>query len=143
MVWEDYEAARRALKAALKNYEAVIAEQEELFRRTQPQAVRPDKERVSGGKNRDVFADYLAKKDHRKIDTRLKEAREICDARLDILHRIETALKASNDPADRVYRLRYLDRLRVRKIARLVNYSEAQVFRILKAIRDFRNDERK
>ena len=48
----------------------------------------------------------------------------------------EQELRASTSVQDKIYKYRYLDRLKVFKIAKLVGYSEPQIYRILKTIRN-------
>ena len=134
MLYLDYEDAKESYKKALGDYEAILAEKEALFRKTQPRAVQFDKEKVKGGKPSNPFESYLVQKEKRRIDERLDEAKKILNERLRLLNEAGKALYESRELEDKVYRMRYVERFRVRRIAKNLNYSEAQVFRILKKI---------
>ena len=43
-------------------------------------------------------------------------------------------LRASNNVEDKIYLLRFIDRVRVFRIAKMIGYSESQVYRILEKI---------
>ena len=134
MIYLDYEAARLRYERARGVVNEILTEQEELFRMTQPGAIRYDKEKVDGGSAPDMFEKYLSKKAELKIDERLDEAREICDGRRHEMKELEDELRASKDARDRIYLLRYVEHVRVYKIASSVHFSEAHVYRILRKI---------
>ena len=50
------------------------------------------------------------------------------------LEMVEKDLRKSKDIRDRIYVCRIIDRMRVRKIRKVVFYSEAQIYRILDSI---------
>ena len=110
-------------------------QKEKLFMITQPSSSKFDKERVSGGATDNTFERYLILKEEKKIDQRLEEVRSILEDRKKLLKLKEEELKESTDIRDMIYRYRYIDKLKVYKIAKLVGYSEAQVYRILDNIK--------
>ena len=102
---------------------------------TQPSAVKFDKEPVGGGITENIFERYLILKEEKKIDQRLEEIKSILDDRERLLKLKEQELRASTDVQDKIYMYRYIDKLKVYKIAKMVGYSEPQIYRILKVIR--------
>ncbi|MBO4769230.1 MAG: hypothetical protein J5563_00410 [Clostridia bacterium] len=70
-----------------------------------------------------------------QLENRIHEARFIMNERKNLYESLLEQLRRSKDVCDMVYRYRYLDRLKVFRIAMNVGYSEAQVYRILKKIR--------
>lgn len=136
MVYLDYEAFKAKYLETQRSFDAILQEKEELFARTQPNAVRFDKERVSGGKIPNPFEDYMIAKEKKQIDQRLAEAKSILDDRERLLRLKEAELRASKAVIDRVYVLRYIERMRVYKIMRKLNYSERQIYRMLETIEE-------
>lgn len=126
-------------------YNRILSEKENLFARTQPQGVSYG-ERVKGGHYVNSFDQYLLEKEKAKIDERLLEVKSMLDDRTQLLKLKEEEIRTSKDPEDKIYCLRYIDRVRVYKIPKIVNYSEAQVYRYLSIIRkniDTAKDDRK
>lgn len=86
---------------------------------------------VDGGTPKNTFEVYLIKKEEQQIDEKLAEIKSILEDREQLLKLKEQELRASNDIKDKIYKYRKLDKMRAYKIARLVGYSERQIYRIL------------
>ena len=136
MIYEIYEEYKNKYYDTQNEYEKVLTEKEKLFMMTQPSSVKFDKEVVSGGITDNTFEKYLILKEEKKIDQRLEEIKSILDDREKLLKLKEQELRASTSVQDKIYKYRYLDKLKVFKIAKLVGYSEPQIYRILKNIRN-------
>ena len=135
MLYAEYEELKRQYKETQRQYNEIINEKEMLFQITQPQAVTTDKEKVSGGSPENKFDQYLILKEQKRIDERIGEAKSILKERDEQLRIKREELRRSKHPLDMVYRMRYIDRLKITKIATHMGYSEAQIYRILKKIR--------
>lgn len=133
MIYEEY---KNKYYETQREYDIILTEKEKLFRMTQPSAIKFDKEVVSGGVVDNMFERYLILKEEKKIDQRLEEIKSILDDRERLLKLKEQELRVSTDVKDKIYKYKYLDKLKVFKIAKLVGYSEPQVYRILKIIRN-------
>ena len=131
MIYEEY---KNKYYETQREYDIILTEKEKLFSITQPSAIKFDKEVVSGGITDNTFEKYLILKEEKKIDQRLKEIKSILDDRKRLLKLKEQELRTSSDVQDKIYMYRYIDKLNVYKIAKLVGYSEPQVYRILKKI---------
>lgn len=136
MIYVIYEEYKNKYYETQKEYDIILNEKEKLFMITQPSAVKFDKEIVSGGTTDNTFDRYLILKEEKKIDQRLNEIKSILDDRERLLKLKEQELRASTSVQDKIYKYRYLDKLKVFKIAKLVGYSEPQIYRILKTIRN-------
>ena len=136
MIFLQYEKLKRHHAKAENDVSQILLEQEQIFQRTQPKTVTLENEKVKGGSPENKFDAYLTEKEARKIDERLEEAKKIRDEFGELLRAKEKELRASKDITDKIYRCRYLDRMKIRKISHLVSYSEPQIYRILKAIRN-------
>ena len=106
MLYIQTEEARRGYMNACRTYGDLIGE----------------RERLNG-------------KQAERLDERIIEARFIMNERKNLYESLLEQLRRSNDVCDKVYRYRYIDRLKVFRVAMNVGYSEAQVYRILKKIR--------
>lgn len=134
MQYIGYDISRKHYQDAMKTVEDILAEKDELFQRTQPGAMVYDKEKVSGGKGTNAFDEYVIGMERKQIAARLEEAKSILQERSEILRIKERDLRESRDVFDKVYVAKYLDKRRIYRIARMINYSERQTKRILKII---------
>lgn len=134
MVYLEYEVYRTQYFETQRMYHAVLCEKEALFQKTQPQAITYDKEKVSGGVGSNPLEEYVERKEERKIDERLSEVKSLLEDREHLLKIKLEELRASNNVEDKIYLLRFIDRVRVFKIAKMIGYSESQVYRIIEKI---------
>lgn len=135
MVYVEYNQIRTKYLLAQIQYDAILTEQEELFARTQPQAVNLEKERVTGGANNSPFDAYLIAKEQKHIDERLKEVKGILDDRKELLDLKERELRASKDWYDIIFKYYYLDNLSIRQIESRIPYSRRQIYRFINIIK--------
>lgn len=137
MIFLEYELCKRRYDDAKQKVEDILLEQEWLFSKTQPQAIRYDRDKViTSGYPENQLENYVVEKERRKIESRLQEAKRIMDQRREYLKRCESDLRASKDIQDTVYAYRYIDRMSVYRICRKTGYSKSQMYRILDNIRD-------
>lgn len=136
MIYTIYEEYKNKYYDTQREYDIILTEKEKLFMLTQPSAVKFDKEPVSGGIVDNMFERYLILKEEKKIDQRLEEIKSILDDRERLLKLKEQELRESTNVQDKIYKYRYIDKLKVYKIAKLVGYSEPQIYRILKIIKN-------
>lgn len=138
MLYAEYHIIKEKYFDAQRAYNELIDEKETLFARTQPAAIRYDKERVSsGGSGRNVFDEYLIAKEKNRIDERIAEQKTILDDRKRLKDLKEYELRASKEWHDRIYCYYYLDKLSLTKIENRVPYSRVQIWRILKTIKSY------
>ena len=133
-VFIDYEIYKCKYNEIQIKYNEILTEKENLFTRTQPNAIRYDKLQVQGGTLDNGFDEYLIAKEKAQIDERLTEARQLLEDRERLLKLKEKELRASKDNLDLVYCMKYVDNKRPYAIARAMNYSESQIYRILDKI---------
>ena len=136
MLYQEYEKFKAKYYETQQRYHEILTEKEKLFAITQPTATSFDKERVAGGNPSNRFDDYLILKEKKQVDQRLNEIKSILADRERLLKLKENELKNSTNIQDKIYRYRYLDKMKVEKIMRLVSYSRPQVYRILRTIRN-------
>lgn len=134
MVYLEYEEYKRKYHEIQKQYDRILLENEELFQRTQIQGIVYDREKVDGGKSSNVMESYMAEKDIRKIDERLAEIKVLLDGRKRLLDLKREELRDSKELVDKVYRMKYLDHMRVREISDKLCYSKTQLYRIVEKI---------
>ena len=136
VLYIEYSNCKKKLVEAQKSFTKILDEKEELFNITQPQGTNYDKELVDGGSRENVFDKYLEMKEIKEIDKRLDEARTILNDRK-IMEKIKKEeLLQSNDVKDKIYVHKFLDHLSYNQIAKSVNYSEREVYRVVKKMRE-------
>ena len=144
MIYIEYEAYKSKYYDTQKQYNDILNEKEKLFSMTQPKTMKFDGEPVEGGVHKNIFDEYLLLKEQKNIDQRLKEIKAILEDRENLLSLKEEELKNSTNVQDKIYVCRYINRMKVYKISRLVGYSEAQIYRLLKTIKsNINKDDRK
>lgn len=144
MIYIEYEAYKSKYYDTQKQYNDILNEKEKLFSMTQPKSMKFDGEPVEGGVHKNIFDEYLLLKEQKNIDQRLKEIKAILEDRENLLSLKEEELKNSTNVQDKIYVCRYINRMKVYKISRLVGYSEAQIYRLLKTIKsNINKDDRK
>lgn len=131
MVYIEFEEFRMKYCESQRKYEQILTEKEVLFAKTQPKSIQFDKERVSGGSPDNAFDTYLIQKEQKKIDVRLAEAKSIMEERENLLRLKEEELRHSNEIIDKVYCCRVLDKMKMARITRILNYSESHIYRML------------
>ena len=143
MIYPEYEFFRIKYSETNRRYMELLSEKAELFSLTQPRGVDTEKEAVSGGKQGNVFESYMIALESSKIDERLQAVKEILDVQEAKLKEKEAELRKSLQLDDKVYRMRYIERFRVYKIARMLNYSEPHIYRILRRIEKTLKEDKK
>lgn len=132
----EFEKYKREYYSTQRKYSELINERERLFSLTQPQATKYDKQIVKGGSNFNKFDDYLIKKEKLKLDSDISEIEIILNQRKKLYEDKKNELLKSNEVYDRIYVLRYINKMKITKVCIAMIYSEAQVYRILKNIRE-------
>ena len=144
MIYLEYEDYLFKYKEAQKAYESILTEKESLFQRTQPKSTMGEYEREFdksfsvggvGGSKVNLIEEYVIEVEEKHINERLEAARSILDDRAALLSQKEQELRKSKRIDDELYILRYLENKRIKDIARMLNYSEPQIYRRLKHIR--------
>ena len=134
MIYKTYEEYKNRYYMTQQNYNDLLTEKERLFVRTQPNAIRYDKLNVKSSPNSNVLEDYVIEKEKKQLDRRIAEMKVLLDDRRNPMLLKEAELRKSKDMYDRIYTMRYLEDMSVERIAKKVNYSVSQVYRILTKI---------
>ena len=132
MGWREFDGIERGYKEARKMLRELLERDDELFQRTQPGAIRYDQDKVQSSGGEDKLLAYVAQRQAEHLDERIRIARIHVEEWVDYRTRALNELRRSRNPEDRVYVLRMVDGLSVRKVARLVGYDKRHVYRILK-----------
>lgn len=143
MIYPEYEFFRTHWAETNRRYIELLSEKAELFALTQPSGVNTEREAVSGGKQGNVYESYMIALESSKIDERIAAVKEILEEQERRLKDIEQELRKSLLLDDKVYRMRYIDRIRVYRIARMLNYSEPHIYRILRRIERTLKEDKK
>ena len=134
MYYLDYEIQKRKYSEAQQKLDDILMEREEIFDRTQPKSIPFDKEKVDGGSQKNAFDEYLVELERKRINERIAEAKNMLDDRKELFQTVEKMLMESKDQDDIIYRMKYIECKNNRQIAKIIHYSESQIYRILKNI---------
>ena len=119
-----------------EEYDQLWDEREELFERTQPKSVDYKKERVNSQSTVNSNDSYLIAVERRRIDEKLKRYKDALKDKKERLTAKESQLRASKNRYDVVFCKNYLDCMKISQIAKELNYSHSQVWRMLKSIQN-------
>lgn len=120
---------------SMQEVDKVLNEKELLFQRTQPKSPVMDQERVSGGSPENKIESYIIELERKKIDERLRRAKEIMNDRHELYLLSLEDLKRSKDKYDIVFVLKWMDGRNAREISKIMHYSESHVYRMINKIR--------
>jgi hypothetical protein len=143
VIYHEYADLRKKYIDTQRKYEEVLTEKENLFAKTLPSAIKYDSEKVKSSSFKNTFDDYLIKKEEKRIDERLEEAKTILDGRRELLVAKKEELQQSSKIEDTIYLLRYVNNEKIKAIAVKIGYSESQIHRVLKIIRKSLKDDSK
>lgn len=141
MEWEHYEEAKTRYIRTQIRYAELLAQKEEIFQKTQPNAVQFDRDVVTGSGGANPLEEYVIKLEN--LDWHLGMVASMMDNAAFLLKHAKEYLMESPDFRDKVYRMRFIQKMRVQRIAEIVHYSEATVWRTLRQIQKERKVDRK
>ena len=136
MLYPEYEDFRIEYLETQRFYQRLLNEKERLWMMTQPKASRIGGDKISGSSPMNEMDEYLIAMEAKRIEERVAEYKEILDAKTELLKQKRQDLLDSTAIEDRIYCLRYFDRLKISAIARKVHFSDSSVYRILMKIRN-------
>lgn len=131
MIYLEFEKYRDKFLNAQQMFNNVLIEQEQLFTRTQPNAIRYDKEKVSSGGGGNMLENYVISLEDRQIHEKLSMLRQLLDDREKLLRQKESELRQSTNKYDKIYVLKYLEGYSISRVADKLNYSKSQIYRML------------
>lgn len=134
MVYPEYESCKAKVTELQEQFDKLVTEKERIFAKALPNAVRYDKENVQTSTNVNVQEEYVIALDEKQIDEKLEQARALLKDRTELLEMKKKKLFESQDLHDKVYRMRYVERFGIKKIARILYYSRTHIYRILDEI---------
>lgn len=129
MIYEEYEAMWSKIRNKEKELFNLIVKRDELFEKTQPKSPKLDKELVDGKNPTNMMEHYVIETEY--YDIKINQFNHTLDDMYQILSRKRKELQLSKNLYDRIYNYRYIERLSIKKIAKLVHYSERQTRRHL------------
>lgn len=118
-------------KEAEKEFEKALAKKSQLMYSVLPKSANSEIELVKGSSS-NKFLNYTIKME--EIDKEINVRRNLRDVLEYRLKLKEIELKKSDELADKIYILKYIEHLKVKYISIKVNYSKAQTYRILDEI---------
>lgn len=137
----EYELLKRECKLAKREYDKALEKKAEYYYSVLPGASDTSKELIKIECTNDKFLNYTIR--IQEIDSEIDVRKNLYGNLSYRLKLKEIELRNSKELLDKIYTYRYLDRYKVNKIARLVEYSRAQLYRKLDEIDKKVKDETK
>lgn len=135
MVYLEYERLKTKYRRIQEEYDAILTEHERLFTKTLPKAITYDKDHVQSSPNADMMANYVISEEEKGIDEQMKKLKRILRERRRLLYAKEEELRMSKNKYDVIYTLKFLEGFGNKKIANTLNFSVAQVYRMVENIK--------
>ncbi len=138
MIYEEYEAILNRIHKKEKELIEQINKRESLFSMTQPKSSKFDKEIVDGKNPINSMEQYVIQKEY--LNEKINQLNQTLDDWYQILRRKRDELKLSKNIYDRIYYLRFIEKLSVYKTSVLVGYRKEQTYRYLRKMKKNEND---
>lgn len=132
MIYKEYRRLKDKYELALMRYDNILENEEALFTKTQPNAIRYDKVNVLASVPDNMLEQYI--QEYERLEKLRESQEDIIKRREDLMLRKEKELRDSKEKHDIVYVMRYLDREKVSDIMEILNYSRTAIYRILAEI---------
>ena len=131
MIYLEYELYKAKYLDALEVYNEHLSEKERIITKTMPNAIRYDKDiTTTGVPDETPLESYIIELEKSQIDKKLAIWRDIVEGRKRLLECKREELMQSQALCDKVYRMKYFDGYGINKIAKILHYSRAQIYRI-------------
>ena len=136
MIYLEYESYKRKYLDLQEQFNEFLLEKERILTKTLPKAIRYDKDLTTTGVPDDnPLESYVMELERSKVDVHLDHIRKLLEDRKMLLDAKEKELRTSYNQYDRVYTMRYLDGYGIKRICTEMNFSRAQIYRILDEIK--------
>lgn len=130
----EYENTKENFNNAKKLFAKAILEKERLITKTMPSAITYDKDTVMSSRDDNPLETYVISSEAKHVDEMIAKYRQSLSDWSVLLEYQEKELRKSQDKYDIIYTMKCIDGMGINKIARVMNYSKSQVYRILKQI---------
>jgi hypothetical protein len=135
LVYQSYELLKNKCRELEKDYENILAENEKIFRITQPKSPVFSKDKIQSNEIKKWFDVYLELKEKLCIEKRSREVNRMLKLRNKMLKSKEHELRLSRDLEDIIYCLWFLDKKSAREISYTISYQKTVVYSILNNIK--------
>lgn len=143
MVYIEYEMYMTKFLELQKQFDQVLTEKERLFTKILPKSMRYNKGSTQSNNHSNTLENYIVEMDEKKINECLTHLKNLLTDRKKLLDMKEKELRMSRDKFDRVYVYKFLDGYGPKKIARILNYSKSQIYRLINSIQKRCDEARK
>lgn len=136
LIYIDYENIKNKCHKLEKDYENILAENEKIFRITQPKSPAFSDIKVQCSEIKSKFDEYLVLKEKLCIEKRTREVSRMLKIRNKMLKKKEIELRSSRDLIDRIYCLWFLDKKNAREISYALSYHKSAVYNVVNDIKN-------
>lgn len=135
MIYLEYERLKEKYYLAQRWFDQALTEQERLITKTMPSAISYDKDSVQSSPSSNMLDDYVIEMEEKRVKEKIERMRLLVDSRESLLNSKEKELRKSHDKFDKIYVNHFIDGLSPKSIAKALNYSISQVYRMIEAIK--------
>jgi hypothetical protein len=132
--YPEYERCKARYHEIQETFSKLLLEHERLFTTMLPNAITYDKDPVLSSPDADPMLTYVTRVDDKHLVERLARCRQSMKDYRELVEAREYELRRSQVLTDRIYVLRIIEGRGVNAIARMLNYSNAQISRLVSEI---------
>lgn len=136
LLYIAYENIKNKCHKLEKDYENILAENEKIFRITQPKSPILSDIKIQCSEIKSKFDEYLVLKEKLCIEKRTREVNRMLKIRNKMLKKKEAELRSSRDLIDRIYCLWFLDKKNAREISYTLSYHKSAVYNVVNDIKN-------
>lgn len=131
---KNYYDTQRELEVAEIRLNVLQNKKNILFEKMMPKSSQIKEVVTNGGKQEDAYAKYIA--EVYELDKELELKKNEVNMLKYNLKKMEIAMREMKELEEKVFVMRYIDNKKVKHIARELNYTEKNIYRVLDIIKE-------
>lgn len=128
MIYEEYEAIRKKISKKEEKLFKLMEKRDNLFAMTQPKSSQFDDEIVDGKNPVNTIEEFVMKDEEQQLSVRIDQLNHLLDDWYQALKRKKEELKLSKNTYDRIYYYRFIEKLSIEKIAKMIFMSRSRTY---------------
>lgn len=128
MIYEEYEAIRKRISKKEEKLFKLMEKRDNLFAMTQPKSSQFDDEIVDGKNPVNTIEEFVMKDEEQQLSVRIDQLNHLLDDWYQALKRKREELKLSKNTYDRIYYYRFIEKLSIEKIAKMIFMSRSRTY---------------
>lgn len=128
MIYEEYEAIRKKISKKEEKLFKLMEKRDSLFAMTQPKSSQFDDETVDGKNPVNTIEEFVMKDEEQQLSVRIDQLNHLLDDWYQALKRKREELELSKNIYDRIYCYRFIEKLSIEKIAKIIYMSRSRTY---------------